>query len=173
MQNYRIMNHPLLSVFFLFITLVACRPGTPEGSACTYGEPQPIFHDGMTGIVDHEFERQGQESAEHLTLEEGKTVRVLQSGCDQLRQTFQIDLPPAVTDTLSTGWPRLAAQELRNLARRSPDLLALNSWATAIVAQEAEIKIVQPHELEPGFLVVIDRITGAQSTTLIITFSTP
>lgn len=127
---------------------------------------------GMRGVAEHHFEAKGTDSEEQVKFANGKTLTILQSGCEQVRQEFRFELketPPA--DANDKFWVDQTILNLAALAVLDPQLMPLGNWVMMIRAQKDDIRLAETKALEGGFYTKIDRITSSDRVYLVIVLS--
>jgi hypothetical protein len=163
----------VLPVSWLLLTMsvIACSPSGNEKKLrdCPFGIPEAIFSGQLEGVSHHTFVRDDYASTETLLLADGTEVTLIQRGCEQPEQEFQLLLPPAQRPDESAFWVDAAIRQLQKLSGLSPDLFPLAQWAQAIESQAATFKLGQPEEIQQNTYVKIDRFYTADRVMLLIT----
>lgn len=161
----------LLLLSTLLFALSACQNGPSKNDNCQT-QPQAMLQAGMRGVAEHHFEAKGTNSEEQVKFANGKTLTILQSGCEQVRQEFRFELketPPADAD--DKFWVDQTILNLAALAVLDPQLMPLGNWVMMIRAQKNDIRIAETKALEGGFYTKIDRITSDDRVYLVIVLS--
>jgi hypothetical protein len=151
-------------LFLSLLCLCACENiGTKK---CPLGAPSAIFDPQVKGIEKHHFEVKGQESLEELVLERGVYLQIMQSGCDQLRQEFQFQVPGNYANFPDSLWVKEAVRQFYYLGNLSEKSAGLKMWASAIESVRTDMRIAEPKQLDQNIYVQIDKIAGAEESTL-------
>jgi hypothetical protein len=152
------------------LLLIACQNSTGK-SACKYGTPTPVFRAEQPSIQSHRFTAQGNEATEEVTFSDGLKLRLLQSGCNAIRQEFQFVLPGNLQAQPADFWINTSIELLKKLGNLGLDYSAFNTWAQTIETQKEQLKLAESVALQPGFYVTIDRITRTENATLVLTLA--
>ena len=105
----------------------------------------------MAAVVEHHFERRGQESVEEIALANGVRIELYQSGCDLIRQEFRFLAPVPAGEVSGQDLFREAAEHFRKMSGLSPVWAPFARWADAIEAVAAKGRPGVPVEL-PGHI---------------------
>jgi len=160
----------LLLLAILLLSLGSCQNGQSKDDCKT--KPQAMLQAGMRGVAEHHFEAKGTDSEEQVKFANGKTLTILQSGCEQVRQEFRFELketPPA--DANDKFWVDQTILNLAALAVLDPQLMPLGNWVMMIRAQKDNLRLAETKALEGGFYTKIDRITSDDRVYLVIVLS--
>jgi hypothetical protein len=156
----------ILTSIFLALALcmfLACDNPTPK---CPLGSPQAIFAPSLPGVSGHSYEVKGQESLEELMLERGVYLKVYQTGCDALRQEFQFQVQGDYATFPDSLWLKEAVRQFYSIGNLSEKQAGLKLWAAAIEGVRPQMRLAEPMRLEDNIFVQVDRILGAQESTL-------
>lgn len=159
-----------LSTLLLLLALSACQNAGNKETDCQT-KPQAMLREGMRGVAEHQFEVKGIESEEFVKFANGKTLTILQSGCEKIRQEFRFELKEKPSQDDAAFWTDQAILNLAALAVLDPQLMPLSNWVMMIRAQKDDIRLAETKALEGGFYTKIDRITSNDRVYLIITLS--
>ncbi|HMO38672.1 MAG TPA: hypothetical protein PKC76_07280 [Saprospiraceae bacterium] len=167
------MLYKIALLVFITILTSSCnqKRDSQSADACKYGAPQPIFNPTQAGLSGHEFSRQGNDATEQIRFDNGETLTVLQSGCNEIRQEFQFGLLEQPLTDSPAWWIAQAVNEMRRLSSFGPDYQAFAAWAAEIEERAETIKLAEAFELQRGFFVRIDRIASTENATLVLTLS--
>lgn len=160
----------LTTLFFLLLALNACQNNGNKESDCKT-KPQAMMREGMRGVAEHKFTVSGIESEEFVRFVNGKTLTILQSGCEKIRQEFRFELKEKPSQDDAAFWTDQAILNLAALAVLDPQLMPLSNWVMMIRAQKDDIRLAETKALEGGFYTKIDRILSNDRVFLIITLS--
>jgi hypothetical protein len=160
----------LTTLFLLLFALSACQNTGNKETDCKT-KPQAMMREGMRGVAEHKFTVNGIESEEFVRFVNGKTLTILQSGCEKIRQEFRFELKEKPDQDNAAFWTDQAILNLAALAVLDPQLMPLSNWVMMIRAQKDDIRLAETKALEGGFYTKIDRITSNDRVYLIITLS--
>ncbi len=158
-----IKKSALLLYCFILLGIVACKQTASENSKCKYGRPMPIFSKEMNKVREHEFLPSPDGSTEHIFLDNGTTVIITQSGCNELSQKFNMRLVDDFSKTPDDYWIDLAVKMFQYFSSMDADLGTFGLWANEIKIRKDKIKLSEPFELEAGRWVRIDKIVSERS----------
>jgi hypothetical protein len=156
--------------FFLVFSLMvfnACQNGQGAENDCKT-KPQAMLRADMKGIAEHKFETKGSDSEEFVRFANGKTLTILQSGCEKIRQEFRFELKGAPNTDDPAFWTDQAILNLAALAVLDPQLMPLGNWVMMIREKKAVIRLAETVPLQGGFYTKIDRISSNDGVYLII-----
>ncbi len=164
----------LYSMFFVLLLFVLACGGAAEDRPCTYGEPTAIF-EGVEGLENHQFEGNGQESVEKVTVSDmNMSIELYQSGCDRIEQEYRILLnEPYELNTPAKVCALHISNILGLIAEKSPQQLgALQQWAEAIRADVERMEYNERVQLTNSDVYVqIDKTHQSNSAILSVVFS--
>jgi hypothetical protein len=158
------MNMLRISALSFIVMLAAC--GDTGSKKCPLGAPSAIFSPEVPGIEKHHFEAKDQDGLEEALLERGVYLRIYQSGCDQLRQEFQFQVPGNYANFPDTMWMKEAVRQFYHLGNLSEQSAGLKMWASAIEGVRSDMRLGEPKQLDQNIFVQIDKIAGAEESTL-------
>ena len=155
------------TLFMLGLLLVSCGNSEfsekKEARICLAGEPRPIFKTGDNGVHEHKFFPEGQFSQEFVRFKTGELLSIIQTGCDTLVQTFELQVP----DSVQT-WPsfrRLALERFLRYGNLDPRHFAFGQYAKALEVLPPDFPIAQPANLAPGLTVRFFKLPTPEGTT--------
>lgn len=157
--------------FFLFIALISCYR-CETSARCKY-RPAPIFEAGLPNVDRYQYEQKGRQSLESLALSTGVLLDVFQDVCDQTRQEYRFTVPaPGVqyVQRPDSLWMKEASRQLFFLSTLSPKQAALRNWADALETARPEMKLGAPYSISTGITITVDRVLGAEQSTLLVIF---
>jgi len=140
-----------------------------EKEACKYGAPTPIFSKELEKVTDHFFSVKGQKGVERVQFENGMQLELLQSGCNELLQSYQFALNKDLKGD-DQFWIEKAIEQFRYLSTLSEDHLSFSMWAGAIGNGAAFISLGESFEPEPNTFIKIDKIPSNENILLVVTF---
>lgn len=170
----RFINWSNISIALLLIGVMGCQNGAKNGNNpnhCKYGEPVAIFDAKIPGISKHTFISKGQTGEETVKFDSGKELTLIQSGCNDIRQELQFNLPSIDFPNDTDFWIQKAIMELTALSQLNKKLAAFSMWASMIQSQKSDIHLAESFALSNGFYVQIDRIPSSDHFLLIIVLS--
>lgn len=155
--------------FALLLVVFGC--GKTNSPQCKYGEPKAIFNATQPSIQSHEFTAREHEAIEKVTFKDGAQLTLLQNGCDNVRQEFQMTLSGDYSNREPAFWIEEAVRWLKRLSNMGPDYQTFSLWAQGIDNQKDTIKLSESTQVQPGFYATVDRILSADSATLVLILS--
>jgi len=138
---------------------------------CKYGKPKAIFSSDTPRVESHSFRIKNREGIEEIEFESGKSLTIIQTGCDSIRQVFQFRLPGSYEKGSALKWVELTVEQFEFLASLGPEYMVFSSWAQSIAARAEFIKLAGSTEIQPGFFVGIDRVISRDHVDLLVTLS--
>lgn len=147
-------------IFLAVFCLTSCQ-GEPQNSeSCKYGKPQAIFSDAHEGINKQSFELNQQGSVERVSFSDGQELEVYQSGCEELKQTFQFQFPGDYSERPDSFWIAQSVDRFSYLSSLGPNYSSFGTWAQFIEEKFPNMKLAEEVELAPGYFVKVDRIVS-------------
>lgn len=169
-SNTSSMKWRYLLLLFIINLTFACR-NSSKTNDCRYGKPTPVFTADQPGIQSHTFHAQGIEATEQVIFSDSLQLTLLQSGCNEIRQEFQFNLPGNFEDKAPDFWIELSIKLMQRLGNLGPNYNGFTMWAQSIAEQRANIKLAEPSALQQGFYITIDRILSEENATLVLILS--
>jgi len=165
-----------LIILLVVTTIFACKNDKPSSKKaddyteepCKYGAPTPIFSKDLEKVIDQEFSVNGQKGNETVKFENGLELELLQSGCDELLQSYQFILSKDLSGD-NKFWIEKAAEQFRYLATLSENHLSFNLWAGAIQNASEAISLGETFEPDANTFIKIDKIPSGENTILVVT----
>ncbi|MFK7808440.1 MAG: hypothetical protein AB8F74_11615 [Saprospiraceae bacterium] len=128
-----------------------------------------VFEGSYAKIDSQHWELKGMDGIEQVWFENGMQLELLQQGCDKVKQTFHFKLPGAFDN--EEDWVKLSASQFEYLGAISEKHFELGIWGQAIQQHASSLSIGQKVELQPGFSVKIDKISGSDYAVLMVELS--
>lgn len=155
----------------ILISLVACnsKKGKQADEKCQ-SKPSAIFSDTMQVVKSHQFEVNGENSNENITLKNDVRIEILQSGCQNLRQEFRITRIGDFSKMRDQDWISGTHLTFDGLSRTSLGLQGLRQFAEIIKENEPNIKLGQSFTPDPSVEITIDKIINKNEGSMIIVF---
>ncbi|MGI9158500.1 MAG: hypothetical protein ACR2K1_01975 [Saprospiraceae bacterium] len=161
----------LIALSFLLIVLVTgYRCETAE--RCKY-RPAPIFEAGLPNVDRYQYEQKGRQSLESLALSTGVLLDIFQDVCDQTRQEYRFTVPAPgaqYAQRPDSLWMKEASRQLFFLSTLSPKQAPLRAWADALEKARPDMKLGAPYSIGEGITISVDRVLGAEQSTLLVVF---
>ncbi len=168
--------YKLLIISFLSLVFFSCKEETPtSNNDCPYGEPRPILIENAAGVSNYKFEVNGQNSVETAMIEDTfmLTNKILfslfQSGCENIKQEYRFELPPAdYSMMVDSFFVQRAAEGLKVVAERNPQAADsfLPNFAFDLFYSAGNVPLNQPlpvdRQTAPGLLFVLRKIANKQ-----------
>lgn len=159
----------------LLLVVSSCSKGKKQEEGnytsfenCKYKSPVALFGPKFKDIKKHQFQQEKTYSIEQVVFENGVALELTQSGCNKARQEFKFILKGDFSGRSEQEWISVAAGLFQFLSSIDHSLMEFHNWSKAIKDKKTMIHIGQPMEVQPGFLVAIDRIVGPDITTLVV-----
>jgi hypothetical protein len=152
--------------YFLIVFCLAAFACGDQAAPCVHGAPSAMFTPDMSGVVQHHFEVKDRESVEELMLERGILVKVLQTGCTELRQEFQFQVPGDYSQFPDSMWLKEAVRQFYQLGNLSEKTTGLKTWASVMENARSEMRLTEPIEVEKNIFVQVDKVVSPESSTL-------
>ncbi|MBR9920845.1 MAG: hypothetical protein GYB31_08395 [Bacteroidetes bacterium] len=146
----------LLALSLLALSSFQC--GNAGGNDCTYGEPLAIFGPEMQGVVEHQFQAEGQDGLETVKLNTGLDLELYQSGCDAITQEFRFNLKDIPDSPPEPFWVSLAVSYFIQLSNLEADPITFGQYAQVIQEVGGQVVLGQQLEVGTGFYMTIDGI---------------
>ena len=144
--------------------------GSSGKQDCQYGEPVAIFSPDLPNMIEHNFIQTEQIGREVMRFNNGLSVELTQSGCDEIVQEFRFQLADSVFQGQIMDPLALAIGQLAYMGSLGPSYQGFQEWARALAEQKDDFKLAQPMELGPGIGATVDQIKGGGLTTIVLTF---
>lgn len=135
---------------------------------CVFGDPQPMFSPSMGPVLNHSFEKNGQNATEEVTFSNGQEVTVLQSGCDTIVQEFRFFTTTFSEDPGKGFWLDQAVQQFYYLSAVDRKLEPFALWAVEINSKPDQVQLGKPFKVSGGNTITIDRISGSEESILLV-----
>ena len=169
----------LIRTFILLLAatiIFGCKNDKPSSNnsinykeeLCKYGAPTPIFSKDLEKVLGQEFSVNGQKGNEKVSFENGLELELLQSGCDELLQSYQFSLSKDLEGD-DKFWIEKAAEQFRYLATLSENHLSFNLWAGAIQNASENVSLGESFEPDANTFIKIDKIPSGDKTILVVT----
>lgn len=169
-------NISVLLTVLLFITLSSisssCGDSNEDPFAkCRYGKPQAVFSSEVTQVQQHQFKVQGLEGIEEVKFANGMDLELIQSGCNEIKQTFNFRIPAQLEAQEEGFWIGMASEQLRYLSSLDPNYTDLQLWAQAIEAVASQLRLGEKMEVQPSFFVKINKVKSSDYSLVTVEFS--
>lgn len=142
---------------------------TSSAEKCKYGSPTPIFSKDLEKVLEQSFTVNGQKGIEKVQFENGLELELLQSGCNDLFQSFQFALSKDLNGD-EAFWIQQAAAQFHYLSTLSEKHFSFNLWSDVISKGAELITLGEAFEPEPNTFIKIDKIPSGDKTILVVTF---
>ena len=145
--------------------LFSCNRKSTAEAECAAGLPEPIFSQDLSGIIEHKFNRSGQEGEEVVLFSDDLELTIFQSGCQEIRQEYHFYLNQPIEEG---DWFRKAAELFYRLASLEESYFPYNAWGNAIERASGQYALAEIWEAEPGFFIQTDYIDSDSQPVLIV-----
>ena len=156
----------LISWMFL---ITSCSEDTTKKEECRFGEPTAIFNQDNPALLSTNFRKEGRTGIETVQFKNKLSLELTQSGCQEIIQDFAFMLPMTNPDADGQFWIKQGEQLMRFLGNTDPSLVQFSEWANMIAQSGEEMKLGQAKEIQTGYFVTIDKITGNAETIIKVT----
>lgn len=163
------MKYSYLLVLVVGILLSSCQQSKEK--KCKYGKPKAIFSQTLPGVALHEFSEFNQEAVERVVFKDSLEFTLTQSGCDHVRQVFEMTMLGNYQNQPPIFWVQESLQLLQRLSSMGPAFQSFSVWAQSIEMAKEGIKLSESTQVQAGFFVKIDRVLSDQNATLVLTLS--
>lgn len=140
-----------------------------ESNPCKYGTPTAIFSKELQKVKDHSFSAEGQKGIEKVNFENGMDLELLQSGCNELLQSYRFGLSGDLEGN-DQFWIEQAVEQFKYLSTLSDNHVSFGLWSGAIQNSSEMISIGESFEPEPNTFIKIDKIPTGEKIILVVTF---
>ena len=123
---------------------------------CLAAEPGPVFREGDSTLVAHDFELVGRSSIETVAFADGLLLSLAQRGCDTLTYEFIL-----AQDNLGVGVEQFVGEAIARfdgLAALEPRLRGFARYGRILESLPEEFREGAPVDLAPGLTVRITRL---------------
>ena len=156
------MRHRTVSLLLLF---AACQ----GKQTCPY-KPAPVFSKDLPHVVQYNYEKKGQQSLESLLFDTNMLLEIEQNICTETRQAYRFSVQGNYSAFPDSMWFKEAVLQLNFLSKLSPEHAPLRSWAAILDQNRPEMRLGEPKDVETNTFVSVDRVIGAQESTLLLVF---
>ena len=179
-----IYNNPksisTLILLLVGILIVGCGDEAPtkaskktksDFSDCKYGKPEAIFSAAIPQITAHSFNIHQREGIELVKFDNGITMELIQSGCDNIVQAFKFRIPGDHRKKSNLEWVNEAVKQLRYLGGLDQKFASLSFWGNEIEQINTILKLGSTHDIQQGFKVKIDKVLSINESILLLELS--
>ena len=165
----------VLVVMFVCFFIVRCGENQPKSASefadCKYGSPKAIFSDAVPQITAHSFKIFNKEGIELVRFDNGMVLELIQSGCNEIVQSFKFRIPGDHRAKNALDWVDEAVNQLRYLGGLDEKFASLAFWGNEIEQRKSEIKLGARHDIQQGFKVKIDKVLSTNESILLLELS--
>ena len=165
-----------VAVIFMLISVFIMACGAKNKSTadkpfgdCQYGAPKAVFNAQIPKVTTHTFQLNSKSAIEKVQFDGGISLELIQSGCEKPKQEFQFTIPSNTQAFTDRDWLSMGIDLFAYMGNLAPELQPFLLWQGALKEQMNQLKIGLPYELEQGFFVKIDKVTGSESGLLLMT----
>lgn len=173
MKEIGTLNGLIVPIICLLIFGSGCGNSAEKDpfANCKYGQPKPIFSAEVAGIQQHNFELDDLVGIESISFPDSTSLKIFQSGCDQVKQEFQYEFSKSLVVEEPDFWTKKAIELFFRLGQLGPEFAVYHSWAEAIFQTKDQFRVGEAQEVQPGFYVRIDKVIGSNNAILMLTLS--
>lgn len=157
-------------IVFLFVTLFfACGESSSDPFAdCQYKKPVAAFNESLSEVNSHTFKMEGTTGVEQVLFNNGVSLELFQSGCNEIRQEFRFTIPGTFEIDDPQFWVDQAAQQFDYLGELSDAHAGMLMWAGEIRKNAPRLELGQALEIQPTYFIKIDRIRSTDKALIIV-----
>jgi hypothetical protein len=159
------------SILISWILIIASCSGNTNSKEekCRFGEPTSIFNEQNPAIASSNFKKEGRIGIETIQFKNQLSLELTQSGCQNLVQDFAFSLPMTNPKADGQFWIQQGEQLMRFLGNTDPSLMQFGEWANMIAQSSKEMKLGEAKEIQTGYFVTVDKISGKEQTIIKVT----
>ena len=152
------------------LLLISCSENTTsKEEKCRFGEPTAIFNPENPAIASTNFKKEGRTGIEAVEFKNQLSLELTQSGCQELVQDFAFSIPMTNPEADGQFWIQQGEQLMRFLGNTDPSLMQFSEWANMIAQSGKEMKLGQAKEIQTGYFITVDKISGKEETVIKVT----
>jgi len=156
------------ALLFFLLSCLACSSPT---SKCTLGAPTAIFNQELQQVTKHHFTVHGQDGTENVEFNNGRSLEVLQKGCETVSQEFRFTIPGKASDTGAPFWIGQAAESFHFLALLADQYLIYHQYAQVLEQNAADLRLKQIYKIKKYNLESIFSSCFAEKTVFLTIFT--
>ncbi|MFK8103580.1 MAG: hypothetical protein AB8G15_13685 [Saprospiraceae bacterium] len=160
-----------MRLFFLTCCFCFLLSSCDNQPACSLGDPVAIFQPTMGKVMQHSFKLTTQNSQESVVFENGISLELFQTGCEQIKQEFQFQIKGDYQEMPPEFWIEASASQFQYMSKVSESLMSFQLWGQSIMENAANIKLGERFALGPGFYIKIDKVSAKEQSILNIELS--
>lgn len=168
---FQFLNLVIMIVRFLLFCSIAMLLSCNSTPKCSLGDPVAIFSPKMSKVKQHEFKLTQQNSQELVSFENGISLELFQSGCENIKQEFQFQIKGDYQEMPEEFWIQASASQFQYMSSVDQSLQTFQLWGQSIMENIKEIKIGERFSLGPGFFIKIDKVSAEAQSILSIELS--
>lgn len=161
--------HKFILIISLILFSFSCSDSPSPNEKCRFGEPTAIFKKDNSALLSTTFKKEGRIGIETVEFKKGFLLELTQSGCQEIIQDFAFTLPMVNNQADGQFWIQQGEQLMRFMGNTDPSLMQFSEWANMIAQSGSEMKLGQAKEIQTGYFVTIDKISGNQETIVKVT----
>lgn len=166
------MDTRLALLLLLFFSVNCSNDSTDDLFIdCRYSAPEQLFSKGLPEIENHQFLVDKMTSEEILHFKDGSKLRLIQSGCDYLKQEFEFSAPSFGNQKSTAYWLENTLSLLQKLSRLGPEYITYRQWAAAIKQKANLFELDKNIKLAEDSYVRINRANHRGDAILMLTLS--
>lgn len=161
---------PLLFILFF---VWACSSDTSEDLFidCRYTAPESIFSNNLPNVVQHSFYLDKMTGEESLEFTDGTSLRLRQSGCDYLKQEFELSSPDFDRQKSIAFWFEESIDLLHRVSEMGPEYISYRQWAKAMEGKVRSFEMDKTVKLAEGYYAKVSRQNSRGAAILLLTLS--
>lgn len=158
----------VICYLFLFVTISCSGDSKGNSGKCKFGTPVAVFSNTLEKVKAHSFTQQAQKAVETVQFENGVSLELIQTGCNEIKQSFTFTLSKDLEGD-EAFWIEQAENQFRYLAMLSNKYASYALWANVFDQGAHLIRLGETFEPEPNTFINVDRIPSADHNLLVIT----
>ncbi len=152
------------------LLIISCAGDTAsKKEECRFGEPTAIFSNQNPEIASTSFKIEGRTGIETVQFKNQLSLELTQSGCQEVIQDFAFSLPMTNPEADGQFWIQQGEQLMRFMGNTDPSLMQFSEWANMIAQSGKEMKLGEAKEIQTGYFVTVDKISGKEKTIIKVT----
>ena len=175
-ENKQMKNYMFIPTFLLLMLLLSCNSAQQQSDEpfadCPQGKPSAVFNKEIQGIKEHQFGLKADFSIETVDFHNGTKLELIQSGCENVVQEYQFTFEGEPLPNDPAVWTALAVVQFKFLSSLGEAFAPFFMWATAIENAQDHFIFNEAHEIQPGFFVTLNKVSGQAEQILIVKLAT-
>lgn len=138
---------------------------------CRYSAPESIFSTSLPGVQAHEFFLDKMIGEESIRFSDGSSLHLRQSGCDYLKQEFELAASNFNNQKSIAFWFEESINLLRRISELGPEYISYRQWAGAMEAKVRSFEMDKTVKLADGYYAKVSKENKRGAAILLLTLS--